>query len=76
MPCVRRRNNASLFRDGAAETVAEMKQEPGKDMVLFGGASAAQSLLHAGLVDEYQLLVNPIVLGNGTRLFAAPSART
>jgi dihydrofolate reductase len=46
-----------------------VKQEPGKDMVIYGSASIVQALTNLGLIDEYQLLVYPVVVGNGKPLF-------
>jgi dihydrofolate reductase len=46
-----------------------MKQQPGKDPVIFGGAGIAQTFMQLGLIDEYHLLVHPIVLGRGKPLF-------
>jgi dihydrofolate reductase len=53
-----------------AESIAELKQEGGKDILAHGGASFAQSLIARGLVDEYRLLVHPVVLGRGLPLFS------
>jgi dihydrofolate reductase len=68
-------NNARLVRGDAAEEVRRLKQQPGKDMVLFGGARTAQELVRRGLVDEYDLLLNPIILGQGLPLFKEQTAR-
>jgi dihydrofolate reductase len=46
-----------------------MKQEPGRDMVIHGSASIVQTLTNFGLIDEYRLLVHPLVLGSGKPLF-------
>jgi dihydrofolate reductase len=46
-----------------------MKQQPGKDIYVVGGATLVSSLMNVGLVDELRLLVNPIVLGKGKSLF-------
>ena len=46
-----------------------MKQEPGKNMLVAGSASIVQQLTNFGLVDEYHLLVHPVILGNGKPLF-------
>ena len=46
-----------------------MRQESGKDMVIWGSISLAQSLMTAGLIDEYQLIICPVVLGSGKPLF-------
>jgi dihydrofolate reductase len=52
-----------------AEEIAELKGEPGKDMLAWGGAAFAQSLSRHGLVDEYRLILQPVVLGQGLPLF-------
>jgi dihydrofolate reductase len=53
------------------EEVAELKQSDGGPILVHGSATLAQGLLAAGLVDRYQLLIFPLVLGGGKRLFAA-----
>jgi dihydrofolate reductase len=50
--------------------VAELKREPGRDIFVLGSAGLAQSLMRHGLVDEYRLMIHPLVLGTGKRLFA------
>jgi len=62
--------NARLVRRNAAEEVARLKREPGKDLAV-GGAGLAATLIERGLVDEYRLFVNPVVLGGGTPYFPA-----
>jgi dihydrofolate reductase len=52
------------------EEVAALKQEPGKDMYLVGGAQIVATLLDAGLVDELRLTLHPLLVGRGTALFA------
>jgi dihydrofolate reductase len=59
----------SRFVKEIANEISSMKQQPGKDLVLFGGAEIAQEFMRLGLIDEYQLIVNPIVLGSGKLLF-------
>ncbi|HTW49859.1 MAG TPA: dihydrofolate reductase family protein [Acidobacteriaceae bacterium] len=56
-------------RGDAAAEVARLKSLPGMDMVVLGSAALASSLLSAGLIDEYRVIVNPIVLGQGNPLF-------
>lgn len=46
-----------------------MKSEPGEDLVIFGSGSIISQLAEASLVDEYQIVVNPIVLGKGRTMF-------
>ena len=51
------------------EEIRKMKQQPGKDMLTFGGATLVSSLMNMGLIDELRLMVNPIILGRGKALF-------
>ena len=60
--------NGRLVRDDVVGEVARLKMEPGFDMGV-GGPTAASSLIRAGLVDEYRLYVQPVVLGAGTPFF-------
>jgi dihydrofolate reductase len=56
--------------DGAiSDEIARLRREPGGDMVVFGGARFAQTLVRLGLVDEYRLKLQPMALGDGTPLF-------
>jgi dihydrofolate reductase len=52
------------------EEIRKLKNEPGKPILAHGGASFAQSLTRAGLVDEYKLMIHPVALGKGLGLFA------
>ena len=65
-------DNARIVRTSAADEVKKLRQQPGKDMVLWGSISLAQSLMDAGQVDEYQLIICPIVLGRGRQMFRNP----
>jgi dihydrofolate reductase len=56
-----------IVRD--VEEIRKMKQESGKDMLTFGGATLVSSLMNLGLVDELRLMVNPLILGGGKALF-------
>ena len=58
----------TVLRDVPGE-VAELRKQPGKPILLMGSSALAQSLMAYGLVDEYQLLVHPVVLGGGKKLF-------
>ncbi|HWZ17212.1 MAG TPA: dihydrofolate reductase family protein [Ktedonobacteraceae bacterium] len=62
-------NNAVLLHEIDPVEITKMKQEPGRDMVIYGSASIVQTLTNLDLVDKYQLLVFPIVLGKGKSLF-------
>ncbi len=62
-------NNSTLVREIVPEMIEKLKQEPGRDMVIYGNASVVQELTNYGLIDEYQLLVHPFILGDGKLLF-------
>ena len=62
-------NNSRLVKASLAEEVARLKQQPGKDLALFGSADLASSFMRLGLIDEYRILVNPVVLGAGNPMF-------
>jgi dihydrofolate reductase len=61
--------NATLARNAIADEVARLREEPGEGVVSVGGAGLAATLIELGLIDEYRLFVNPIVLGGGTPYF-------
>ncbi len=62
-------NNSRLVKEIIPEEITKLKQEPGRDMVIYGSASIVRTLTNLGLIDEYQLLVHPVVLGSGKPLF-------
>jgi dihydrofolate reductase len=61
--------NATALPGDPAQTVAELKEAPGGDILTYGSVTLVRSLLRHGLVDELVLGVHPVVLGTGTRLF-------
>ena len=68
--------NSILLRGDAAGTVAGLKARPGGDLGIVGSASLVRSLHAAGLIDRYTLLICPLTLGSGTRLFDSPAPLT
>lgn len=68
--------NSILLSGEAAETVADLKTRPGNDLSIIGSASLVHALHAAGLIDHYQLLIHPLTLGGGTRLFEGPAPLT
>ncbi len=62
-------NNTKLVKDNIAAEVRKMKNEPGMDMVIMGSGSIVSQFAQEGLIDEYQIVVNPIVLGSGRTMF-------
>lgn len=61
--------NTSLIKEIASEEVLKMKKQPGNNMVIYGSGSIVSAFINLGLIDEYHLFVNPIVLGRGKSLF-------
>lgn len=61
--------HSTLVREIVAADVKKWKQQSGKDMVIYGSASIVQQMTNLGLIDEYQLLLHPFVLGGGKTLF-------
>jgi len=62
-------NNSTLRKEVVPEEIEQLKQEQGRDMLIYGSASIIQTLTNHGLIDEYQVLVHPLILGGGKPLF-------
>jgi dihydrofolate reductase len=62
-------NNSHLIKSNVAEEISKLKQQPGENILVNGSARLIQTLIQHKLVDEYRLLVYPVVLGSGKRLF-------
>jgi len=62
-------NNSTLMKEVMPEEIERLKQEPGRDIVIYGSASLVRALTNLGLIDEYQILVHPVILGAGKPLF-------
>jgi dihydrofolate reductase len=62
--------NSTLLKGDVPGAVAELRAQPGKDIVVLGSGELAQTLMQHNLVDRYVLLIHPLVLGSGRRLFA------
>ncbi|MFC4637142.1 dihydrofolate reductase family protein [Deinococcus hohokamensis] len=62
--------NAAVLEGDVVTAVRGLKQKEGRPLLTYGSATLAQTLLRAGLVDELRLMVYPVVLGQGRRLFA------
>jgi dihydrofolate reductase len=62
-------SNSTLLKGDAAQAVSQLKQQPGKDLLIMGSGELIQSLMRANLIDDYVLLIHPLVLGSGRRLF-------
>ena len=62
-------NNSTLIKGDVAEEITKLKEQPGKDISITGSPTLVRSLLEEDLLDELRLMVHPIVLGGGKRLF-------
>ena len=62
-------SSCTVVKGDAAGEVARLKEQPGRNIFLVGSITLAQSLMRAGLVDEYHINLNPVVLGGGRALF-------
>jgi dihydrofolate reductase len=62
-------NNTRLVKANVAEEIARLKQQPGKNLMIFGSPTLTHTFIQLGLIDEYRITVNPVVLGSGIPLF-------
>jgi dihydrofolate reductase len=67
--------NSRLVKEKVAEELLKLKEQPGKDMIIFGSANFAATLTQNNLIDEYRVMVNPVVLGSGKTLFPKVRSR-
>ena len=68
-------SNTTLIKENAAEEMMKLKAQKGKDIGILGSANLAASLMRQNLIDEYRIMVNPIVLGEGNPLFGKVDER-
>lgn len=68
--------HTDVLSDVRREEIERLKREPGSDIIVYGSASLVRQLTDLGLIDEYHLLVHPVVLGGGKPLFAGVSGST
>ena len=61
--------NSTLLKGDAEEAVAKLRRDRGQDLLIMGSGALVRSLMHANLVDEFQLLIHPLLLGSGQKLF-------
>jgi dihydrofolate reductase len=69
-------NNSSLIKNDVPNQLAKLKERPVRDILVFGSGDLAQTLMEHDLIDEYRLMLHPIVLGSGKRLFREGNPRT
>jgi dihydrofolate reductase len=69
-------NNSALIEGGVAEGVSDLKRRDGKDILVFGSGALVNTLMGDDLVDEYRIMVFPVVVGSGKRLFGDGTGST
>jgi dihydrofolate reductase len=62
-------NNTKIIGSNIKEEVLRLKEQPGKNLMIFGSPGLAQTLMELDLIDEYRLTLNPVILGSGKPLF-------
>src|SRR5215203_7072393 len=62
-------NNSTIIKENVSEEISRLKQQSGKDILVFGSGDLVNTLLEHDLVDEYRLMIFPVVVGSGKRLF-------
>ena len=62
-------NNTWLIKDNILSEIEELKRKPGKDLIIFGSANLASTFMQLDLIDEYRIVINPVILGQGNPLF-------
>ena len=67
--------NTTLVNSDASEKLKQVKQQPGKDIYIFGSADLCSTFINNGLIDEYRIMINPVVLGKGTPHFKSISRK-
>ncbi len=68
--------NATLIQGDVAEAVSKLKQQPGQDILICGSADLVHTLMQHDLIDEFRLMLFPVILGSGKRLFREGIAST
>jgi len=69
-------NNSTLINDHIVDELTNLKQQDGQDLLVYGSATLVQTLMQHDLVDRYRLLVYPVVVGQGKRLFSEGTTAT
>ncbi len=69
-------NNSHLIKGNVEKEVSKLKQQPGQDLLVFGSGQLVNALMQHDMIDEYRLLVYPVILGSGKRLFSDANKAT
>jgi dihydrofolate reductase len=69
-------NNSRLIKKNITEEIQKLKQQSGKNMMIFGSPRLTHSFMECGLIDEYRININPVILSHGIPLFKKIEDRT
>jgi dihydrofolate reductase len=61
--------NATIIKGDLATEIAKLKEEPGQDLLIYGSGDLVDELTRLGLIDEYRLMIHPVIVGSGKRIF-------
>jgi len=67
--------NTTLVKDNLKQKVLKLKEQPGKDLVILGSASIVSAFTQMGIIDEYRMIINPVILGDGKPEFGSGIGR-
>jgi dihydrofolate reductase len=68
-------NNTRIIKENIAEEVSQLKHQSGKELAIFGSSDLAATFIQSGLIDEYRIMINPVILGSGKSVFKGISDR-
>jgi dihydrofolate reductase len=68
--------NSTLLKGDVADAVGKLKEEPGEDLLIYGSGALVNTLMPHNLIDEYRLMIYPLVLGRGRRFFRDGNDKT
>jgi dihydrofolate reductase len=68
-------NNTRIIKENITEEVSKLKRQPGKEIAIFGSSDLAATFIQADLIDEYRIMINPVILGSGKSVFQGISDR-
>jgi dihydrofolate reductase len=68
--------NATIIKGELASEVAKLKDQPGEDLLIYGSGDLVDELTRHGLIDEYRLMIHPVIVGSGKRLFNGDTTTT
>jgi dihydrofolate reductase len=68
--------NATIIKGDLAAEVAKLKEQPGQDLLIYGSGDLVDELTRLGLIDEYRLMIHPVIVGAGKRIFNGDTTTT